>query len=46
MKFEPQELLPEHYEELREYFLLRNAGTCENIILDTYIWKNYYKRQN
>ena len=42
MNYEPQELLPEDYEELKKYFLLRNAGTCENIILDTYLWKNYY----
>ena len=43
MDYEIKELIPEDYEELRQYFLLRNAGTCENIILDTYLWKNYYQ---
>ena len=43
MNYEIKELIPEDYEELKQYFLLRNAGTCENIILDTYLWKNYYQ---
>lgn len=42
MVYNIKELRPEDYEELKKYFLLRNAGTCENIILDTYLWKNYY----
>ena len=42
MIYDIKELRPEDYEELKKYFLLRNAGTCENIILDTYLWKNYY----
>lgn len=33
---------PEDYDELKKYFMLRRPGTCESMILDTYIWQNYY----
>lgn len=42
MNYELKEVLPEDYEELKKYFKLRHSGTCENMILDTYLWKNYY----
>lgn len=43
MDYELRELYPEDYETLKKYFLLRDVGTCENVILDTYLWKNYYQ---
>lgn len=42
MKWELLEVRPEDYTELKPYFRMRDAGTCENIILDTYLWKHYY----
>ncbi|MBE5925772.1 MAG: DUF2156 domain-containing protein [Lachnospiraceae bacterium] len=42
MKYELHEVIPEDYEEIKKYFKLRNPWTCENIILDAYLWKNYY----
>ena len=35
-------VLPENYEKLKSYFKLRKPVTCENVITDTYIWKDYY----
>ena len=32
----------EKYGELKEYFTMRHPGTCESMILSTYIWKDYY----
>lgn len=37
------EVIPEDYEKIKRYFKLRKPITCENVITDTYIWKNYYK---
>ena len=37
------EVLPEDYDKLTEYYMLRKPVTCENIITDCYIWKNYYQ---
>ena len=42
MNYELHDIRPEDYDELKKYFMLRHPGTCENIILDTYLWKNYY----
>lgn len=39
------EVRPEDYNRLLYYFALRHPGTCESIILDTYLWKPYYKPQ-
>ena len=36
------EVLPEDYDKLKSYYKLRRPVTCENIITDCYIWKNYY----
>ena len=35
-------VVPEDYEKLKGYFKLRKPVTCENVITDSYIWKNYY----
>ena len=37
------ELEPEDYNRVKEYFSMRHPGTCESIILDSYLWKKYYK---
>lgn len=36
------EVFPEDYDKLKSYYKLRRPVTCENIITDCYIWKNYY----
>ncbi len=38
-------VIPEDYEKLKGYFMLRFSGTCENNIMDTYIWKDYYNTE-
>lgn len=35
-------VVPEDYEKLKGYFKLRKPVTCENVITDSYIWKDYY----
>ncbi len=42
-RYELKELRYEDYAELRRLFSLRYAGTCENIITNSYIWKDYYQ---
>lgn len=42
MNYELQEIRPQDYEELRRYFSLRLSGTCESMVLDAYLWKDYY----
>lgn len=32
----------ENYDELKKLFRLRNAGTCENVVTSSFIWKDYY----
>ena len=41
--YELKEMKYEDYWELRALFSLRYAQTCENIITNSYIWKDYYK---
>jgi len=41
--YELKEVKYEDYWELRKLFSLRYAQTCENIITNSYIWKDYYK---
>lgn len=43
MEIQLQELIPEDYEKLKKYFGYRNPGTCESVILDSYLWKQYYQ---
>lgn len=38
-----QEVLPVDYEKIKSYFKLRHTGTCENVITDCYMWKDYYQ---
>lgn len=40
--YELKEMRYEDYWELRKLFSLRYAETCENIITNSYIWKDYY----
>ncbi len=42
-RYELKEVKYEDYWELRKLFSLRYAQTCENIITNSYIWKDYYK---
>lgn len=42
-RYELKEVSYEDYWELRKLFSLRYAQTCENIITNSYIWKDYYK---
>ncbi|MDY5576745.1 MAG: phosphatidylglycerol lysyltransferase domain-containing protein [Lachnospiraceae bacterium] len=42
-KYELKELRYEDYWEVRKLFALRYAETCENIITNSYIWKDYYE---
>lgn len=42
-RYELREIKYEDYRELRKLFSLRYAQTCENIITNSYIWKDYYK---
>lgn len=41
-EYELNDIKPEDYQMLKEYFNYRYTGTCENIILDSYIWSIYY----
>lgn len=36
------ELKSVDYNMLKWYFSLRHPGTCESVILDSYLWKHYY----
>lgn len=42
-QYELKEMKYEDYQELRRLFSLRYAQTCENIITNSYIWKDYYR---
>lgn len=42
-EMELKEVKYEDYWELRKLFSLRYAQTCENIITNSYIWKDYYQ---
>ncbi len=42
-EFELKEVHAKDYEALKYYFSLRQTGTCENVITDTYLWKIYYR---
>lgn len=35
-------VLPGDYEKIKSYFKLRKPITCENVITDCYLWKDYY----
>ena len=35
-------VVPSDYKKIKEYFKKRQSGTCENVITDCYIWRNYY----
>lgn len=37
------EVVPNDYKKIKEYFKKRQSGTCENVITDCYIWRNYYQ---
>ncbi|MBQ1194033.1 MAG: hypothetical protein IIX45_07980, partial [Lachnospiraceae bacterium] len=39
---ELREVLPTDYEKIKAYFKLRKPITCENVITDCYMWKDYY----
>jgi len=41
-KRELHELKPIDYNMLKWYFSFRTPGTCESVILDSYLWKDYY----
>ncbi len=38
-----QEVIPVDYDKIKSYFSLRKSGTCENVITDCYMWKDYYQ---
>lgn len=42
-QYELKEVRYEDYADLRKIFSLRYAETCENIITNSYIWKDYYQ---
>lgn len=42
-QYELKEVRYEDYNDLRKLFSLRYAGTCDNIITNSYIWKDYYQ---
>lgn len=42
-KYALKEMRYEDYQELRKLFSLRYAQTCENIITNSFIWKDYYE---
>ncbi len=40
--YELHEMKLEDYDKLRDYFSLREPTTCESIITNSFIWKDYY----
>lgn len=45
MTYAIKEVSSNDYEMLRGYFAMRSPVVCENVITDTYLWKNYYHTQ-
>ncbi len=41
-KFQIHDLKPIDYNMLKWYFSFRTPATCENAIVDSYLWKEYY----